>query len=66
MNFTMVDDRNPAHCEHFPLCEPLKTLVGKLSLKLLDTYSDILPKEAESVCSKCHKFERREILGKTY
>ena len=66
MNVTMGDDRNLANCKHFPLCEPLKTLVGQLSLKLLDTYKDLLPKEAESVCSQCVDFQRREMPGKTY
>jgi hypothetical protein len=65
VNVTMVDDRNPANCKHFPLCEPLKTLIGQLSLKLLDTYTAILPKEAESLCSRCDDFEAREMLGKT-
>jgi hypothetical protein len=47
----VADHRDPANCKYFALCEPLKTLIGQLSLKLLDTYSGILPKEAESVGS---------------
>ena len=62
----MADHRDPAHCKYFPLCEPLKTLIGQLSLKGMDTYSGILPREAQSVCSQCDKFERRETLDKTY
>jgi hypothetical protein len=62
----MADHRAPAHCKYFPLCEPLKTLVGQLSLKLLETYTSILPKEAESVCSQCDYFEHREMPDKIY
>jgi len=61
----MGERRSPTHCRHFPFCEPLKTLVGKLSLRLLDTYSNILPIEAELICSQCDDFDRREMLGLT-
>ena len=57
----MGKTRTPTYCKHFPFCEPLKTLVGKLSLRLLDTYTNILPMEAEIICSQCDDFERREM-----
>ena len=62
----MKKRRKPENCKYYPLCEPLKTLVGQLSLKLLNTYTDLLPKEAESVCSQCDDFQRKEMLGKAY
>jgi hypothetical protein len=62
----MADERAPADCKHYPLCEPLRTLIGQLSLKLLDTYTAILTTEAESVCSRCDDFEPREMIGKTH
>jgi hypothetical protein len=55
--------RNPAHCKHHPLCEPIKTLVSSLSLTPLDTHTGLLPKDAESICSQCNEFERREMLN---
>ncbi len=61
----MEKRRNPAQCKFYPLCEPVKTLAGKLALRLLDTYTSILPKEVELLCSQCDDFERREMLGKT-
>ena len=57
----MEKRRNPAHCEHYPLCEPIKILVSSLSLPLLDTQTSLLPKDAESICNQCNEFERREI-----
>ena len=62
----MEKRRKPENCLHYPLCEPLKTLIGQLSLELLDTYTDLLPKEAESVCSQCDDFQHKEMLGKVY
>jgi hypothetical protein len=62
----MKKRRKPENCKYYPLCESLKTLVGQLSLELLDTYTDLLPKEAESVCSLCGDFQRKKILGKAY
>jgi hypothetical protein len=62
----MKKRRKPENCMYYPLCEPLKTLVGQLSLELLDTYTDLLTKEAESVCSLCDDFQRKEMLGKAY
>ena len=62
----MADERAPAQCKYFPLCEPLRTLIGQLSLKPLDTYTALLTMEAESVCSRCDDFEPREMLGKTH
>jgi hypothetical protein len=57
----MKNPRKPAYCKHYPLCEPLKTLVGKLSLRFLDTYTSVLPKEVESICSECSDFQPREM-----
>lgn len=62
----MKKHRKPEDCMYYPLCEPLKTLVGQLSLELLDTYTDLLPKEAQVVCSLCDDFLRKEMLGKAY
>jgi hypothetical protein len=41
-------------------------VIGQLSLELLDTYTDLLPKEAEAVCSLCDDFQRKEMMGKGY
>ena len=62
----MKKHNKPEDCMYYPLCEPLKTLVGQLSLELLDTYTDLLPKEAQAVCSLCDDFQRKEMLGKAY
>ena len=56
--------RNPVYCKHFPLCEHLKTLVGKLSPKSLDTNTIVLVEEAEALCSECDDFEPKEKTGK--
>jgi hypothetical protein len=58
-----MENKNPTACKHYPLCEPLKTLIGKLTLKALDTYTDILTAEAALVCSRCDNFELKEILS---
>jgi hypothetical protein len=55
--------KNPAHCKHYPLCEPLKSVIGKLSLKFLDSYTSILPREVESICNHCADFEQKEMPG---
>lgn len=60
----MKKRRKPEYCMYYPLCEHLKTLVGQLALKFLDTYTELLPKEAESLCSQCDDFQRKEMLGK--
>jgi hypothetical protein len=57
--------RDPTYCKHFPFCEPLKTLVGKLSLRLLDSYTSVLPMEAELICNQCSDFEQREMSSLT-
>ena len=62
----MDNSRSPTDCKHFPLCESLKTLTGKLSLKLLDTYTGILIREARQICSQCNDYEHRETLGEMY
>jgi hypothetical protein len=58
-----MECKNPADCKHYPLCEPLKTLIGKLTLRALDTYTGILPVETALVCSRCDDFELKEILS---
>ncbi len=62
MSETFIEKRRkPEYCKHYPLCEHLKTLVGKLALRLLDTYTSILSKEVELICSQCNDFERMKI-----
>lgn len=57
----MEKGRNPAHCQHYPLCEPIKTLVSSQSPRLLDSHTILLPKDAESICNQCNEFARREM-----
>ena len=52
----MRNPRNPSDCAHFPLCEHLKPLTGRLTNRRLDTPSRALPREAESICNACDGF----------
>jgi len=58
-----MECKNPTDCKNYPLCEPLKTLIGKLSLRFLDTYTGILAEETALVCSRCDDFELKEMLS---
>jgi hypothetical protein len=64
----MRNPRNPADCKHFPLCEHLEPLTGRLTNGLFDTYSRVLPIEAGSICNECDGFlgkEKSTTVGET-
>jgi len=52
--------RRPVDCNHYPLCEHLKTLVSEIPPDLFVTKTIVLQKEAERLCAQCDDFEPRE------